>query len=82
MNKLRGPIMRLQVMRTNSVVIDTSDGLIYFPQMTMQVIPSSTETTAKPQPVFTVDVLTTPPKTTKATQRLPIVLRNGTQQVL
>ena len=37
MKKLRGPIIRLHFMRNNSVVIDTTHGLIHFPHMTMQV---------------------------------------------
>ena len=52
-------------MRNNSVVIDTTHGLIDFPHITMQVKKASSETTTKPQPVITVDALTIPPMTTK-----------------
>ena len=37
MKKLTGPIIGLHFMRNNSVVIDTTHGLIHFPQLTMQV---------------------------------------------
>ena len=37
MKKLTGPISGLHFMRNNSVVIDTTHGLILFPHMTMQV---------------------------------------------
>ena len=52
-------------MRNNSVVIDTTHGLIHFPHLTMQVKTASTETTTKPQPVITDEALTIPPTTTK-----------------
>ena len=52
-------------MRNNSVVIDTANGLIHFPHLTMQVETASSETTTKPQPVTTDDALTIPPTTTK-----------------
>ena len=65
MKKLTGPIIGLHFMRNNSVVIDTTHGLIYFPHLTMQVKTSSSETTTKPQPVITVETLTIPPTTTK-----------------
>ena len=52
-------------MKKNSVVIDTTRGLIHFPHVTMQVKTASSETTMKPQPVITDDTLTIPPKTTK-----------------
>ena len=52
-------------MRTNSVVIDMTQGLIHFPHLTMQVSTASRETTAKPQPVTTDDALTILPSSTK-----------------
>ena len=52
-------------MRNNSVVIDTTHGLINFPHLTMQVKTASSETTTKPQPVITDEALTIPPMTTK-----------------
>ena len=63
--KLTGPIIRLHFMRNNSVVIDTTHGLIHFPHLTMQVKTTSSETTTKPQPVITDEALTIPPTTTK-----------------
>ena len=52
-------------MKNNSVVIDTTHGLIHFPHLTMQVKTTSSETTTKPEPVITDAALTTPPTTTK-----------------
>ena len=63
--KLTGPIIGLHFMRNNSVVIDTTHGLIHFPHLTMQVKTASSETTTKPQPVITDEALTIPPTTTK-----------------
>ena len=65
MKKLTGPIIGLNFMRNNSVVIDTTYGLINFPHLTMQVKTASSETTAKPHPVITDESLTIPPTTTK-----------------
>ena len=65
MKKLTGPIIGLHFMRNNSVVNDTTRGLIHFPHLTMQVKTASSETTTKPQPVITGDALTIPPTTTK-----------------
>ena len=48
MKKLTGPIIGLHFMRNNSVVIDTTHGLIHFPHLTMQVKTTSSETTTKP----------------------------------
>ena len=53
-------------MRNNSVVIDTTHGLIHFPHIRMQVKTTSSETTTKPQPVINDETLTIPPTTTKA----------------
>ena len=63
MKKLTGPIIGLHFMRNNSVVIDTTHGLIHFPHLTMQVKTASSETTTKPQPVITEEALTIPPTT-------------------
>ena len=65
MKNLTGPINGLHFMRNNSVVIDTTHGLIHFPHLTMQVKTASSETTTKPQPVITDEALTIPPTTTK-----------------
>ena len=65
MMKLTGPVFWLHFMRNNSVVIDTTHGLIRFAHLTMQVKTASSETTTKPQPVITDDALTIPPATTK-----------------
>ena len=65
MKKLTGPIIGLHFMRNNSVVIDTTHGLIHFPHLTMQVKTTSSETTTKPQPVIPDEALTIPPTTTK-----------------
>ena len=52
-------------MRNNSVVIDTTHGLIHFPHLTMQIKTASSETATKPQPVNTDEALTIPPTATK-----------------
>ena len=52
-------------MRNNSVVIDTTLGLMHFPHLTMQVKTTSSETVVNSQPVLIDDALTIPPKTTK-----------------
>ena len=65
MKKLTGPIIGLHFMRNNSVVIDTTHGLIHFPHLRMQVKTASSEPTNKPQPVITDKTLTIPPATTK-----------------
>ena len=65
MKKLTGPIIGLHFMRNNSVVIDTTHGLIHFPHLTMQVKTASSESTTKPQPVITDEDLTIPPTMTK-----------------
>ena len=62
--KLAGPIFGLHFTRSNSVVIDTTRGLIHFPHLTMQVKTTSSETTNKPQQVITDEALTIPPMTT------------------
>ena len=65
MKKLTGPIIGLHFMRNNSVVIDTTHGLIHFPHLTMQVKTASGETTTKPQPVIIDEAPTIRPTTTK-----------------
>ena len=65
MKKLTGPIVGLHFMRNNSVVIDTTHGLMHFPHLTMQVKTASSESTTKAQPVNTDEALTIPPTTTK-----------------
>ena len=65
LKKLTGPIIGLHFKRNNSVVIDTTHGLIHFPHLTMQVKTASSETTTKPQPIITDEALTIPPTTTK-----------------
>ena len=63
--KLTGPRIGLLFMRNNSVVIDTTHGLIHFQHLTMQVKTAPSEATTKPQPVITDNALTVPPTTTK-----------------
>ena len=65
MKKLTGAKIVLHFMRNNSVVIDTTHGLIPFPHLTMQVKMALSETTTKRQPVITDDTLTIPPTTPK-----------------
>ena len=66
MKKLTGPINGLHFLRNNSVVIDTTHGLIHFPHLKMKVKTASNETTTKPQPAITDGALTIPPMTTKS----------------
>ena len=65
MKNLIGPIIGLHFMRHNTVVIDTTHGLIHFPHLTMQAKNAATEAGAKPQPVPTQDNTTVPPMTTE-----------------
>ena len=65
MRELTGPIRGLHFMRNNSVVIDTTHGLIHFSHLTMQNKTASNETTTEPQPVITDNALMIPPRTTK-----------------
>ena len=62
---LTGPIIGLRFMKHNSVVIDTTHGLIHFPHLTMQVKSASSQASAKPQPVLIHDSITLPQMTTK-----------------
>ena len=64
MKKLTGPIIGLHFMRNNSVLIDTTHGLIQFPYLTIQV-KSTSGMSEKLQIVIIGDALTIPPKTTK-----------------
>ena len=57
--------MGLHFMRHNSVVIDTTHGLIHFPHLTMQVKSALTQTSAKTQAVVIHDSITIPQQTTK-----------------
>ena len=65
MKNLTGPVIGLHFMRHNSVVIDTTHGLIHFPHLTMQVKSALTQTNAKLQAVLIHDSITTPQQTTK-----------------
>ena len=65
MEKLTGPIIGLHFMKHNSVVIDTTHGLIHFPHLTMQVKSALSQTSIKPQPVLKQDNITIPQMTTK-----------------
>ena len=65
MKNLTGPIIGLHFMRHNSVVIDTTHGLIHFPHLTMQVKTALSQTSAKPQGVLMHDNITIPQMTTK-----------------
>ena len=60
-----GPIIGLHFIRDNSVVIDTTNGLIHFPHLTMQVKSALQQTSAKPQVVLIHDSRTIPEMTTK-----------------
>ena len=65
MKNLTGPIIGLHFMNYNSVVIDTTHGLIHFPHLTMQVKSASSQASAKPQLVLIHDSITIPQMTTK-----------------
>ena len=65
MKNLTGPIIGLQFMKHNSVVIDTTHGLIHFPHLTMQFKSASSQASAKPQPVLRHNSKTIPQMTTK-----------------
>ena len=65
MKNLTGPITGFHFMRHNSVVIDTTHGLIHFPYLTMQVKIALSQTSAKPQVVLIHDSITIPQMTTK-----------------
>ena len=65
MENLTGPIIGLHFMRHNSVVIDTTHGLIHFPHLTMQVKSALNQTSTEPQAVLIHDNVTIPQMTTK-----------------
>ena len=65
MKNLTGPIIWLHFMKHNSVVIDTTHGLIHFPHLTMQVKSALNQRSAKPQAVLIQDSITIPQMTTK-----------------
>ena len=65
MKNLTGPVLGLHFMKHNSVVIDTTHGLIHFPHLTMHVKSASSQASAKPQPVLIHDSITIPQMTTK-----------------
>ena len=65
MKNLTGLIIGLHFMRHNSVVIDTTHGLIHFPHLTMQVKSALNQTSVKPQAVLIHDNTTIPQMTTK-----------------
>ena len=64
MKNLTGPI-GLHFMRHNSVVIDTTHGLIHFPHLTMQVKSALSQTSVKAQAVLIHDSITITEMTTK-----------------
>ena len=65
MKNLTGPSIGLYFMRHNSVVIDTTHGLIHFPHLIMQVKSALSQTSVKPQSVLIHDKITVPQMTTK-----------------
>ena len=65
MKNLTGPNIELHFMRHNSVVIDTTHGLIHFPHLTRQVKSALSQTSAKLQAVLIHDSITKPEMTTK-----------------
>ena len=65
MEKLTGPIIGLHSLKHNSVVIDTTHGLIHFPHLTMQVKSALSQTSAKLQLVLILGNITIPQMTTK-----------------
>ena len=65
MGNLTGPIIGLHFMKHNSVLIDTTHGLIHFLYLTMQVKSVLTQTSSKPQAVPIHDSITIPQQTTK-----------------
>ena len=65
MKNLTGLILSLHFMKLNSVVIDTTHGLIHFPYLTMQVKSELSQASAKLQLVLIHDSITIPQTTTK-----------------
>ena len=65
MRNLTGPNIDLHFKRHNSVVIDTTHGLIQFPHLTTQVKSALSQTSVKPQAVLIHDNITIPQMMTK-----------------
>ena len=65
MKNLTGRIIGLHFMRHNSVVNDTTHGLIHFPHLTMQLKSALSHKSAKPPAVLIHDHITIPQMTTK-----------------
>ena len=65
MENLTVPIIGLHFMRHNSVVIDTTHGLIHFPHLTMQVKSELNQSNTKSQAVLIYVNITIPQMTTK-----------------
>ena len=65
LKNLTGPNIGLHFIRHNSVVIDTTHGLIHFPHLTMQAKNAAIGKSAKPQPVLIPSNTTVPKMTTK-----------------
>ena len=65
MKNLTQPIIGLHFMKHNSVVIDTTHGLIHFPHLTMQVKSASSQANVNSQTVLIHDSITIPQMTTK-----------------
>ena len=65
MKNLTGPIIGLHFMRHNSVVMDTTHGLIHYPHLTMQVKSALSQTSVKLQAVLIHDNTTIPQMRTK-----------------
>ena len=65
MKNLIGPNIGLHFMRHNSVVIDTTHGLIHFPHLTMQAKNAFCDASAQPQIVLSHNSIRVPPMTTK-----------------
>ena len=62
--KLTQPIIGLHFLKRDSIVLDTTHGLIHFPHLTM-LVNTTTELSAKPQTVLADDPLTIPTRLTK-----------------
>ena len=65
LKNVTGLIIGLHFMKHNSVVIDTTHGLIHFPHLTMQVKIASSQASAKLQAALIHDSITIPQMTTK-----------------
>ena len=65
MKNMTGPITGLHFIRNNSIFIDKTHDSIDFQHLTMQVKSSASETSAKPQSLFTDDTLTLPSRKTR-----------------